>query len=111
MVLFHSLVKHNLKLFEEDLRQGAQKSMFRLDKNGGYELILGEKDNWKSEAVKELVNGFIPDTFGILSLINDNDKVPFEITVIVEGKQLFLSISMKSKQIFIFRKDFKGITF
>ena len=105
-----SISETQAKLFEEDLRRSAETSKLRLDKNGDYELILSnldiEKGTWKSKAVKESQDGFIPDTLGILSLTNDNDKEPFEITVIVEGKQLFLSISMKSKQIFIFRIHF-----
>lgn len=105
-------------IFEKDIIKKAEKSFFKVNTNGNYELAFGtnsiEKGIWKSKAIKESEEGFIPNRFGYLVLTSGSET--FDALVRIEGQQLLLTISTRSEESlstkeFTFRKDFKGDAF
>jgi hypothetical protein len=116
--LFLSLGEAKADIFEKETIKDAEKSFFKINTNGKYELALGfgsiEKGTWKSTALEGSEEGFIPDRFGYLNLTRDGED--FDIILInIHGQQLFLSVITESggglSQKYIFRKDFKGSAF
>lgn len=116
--MFFSLGEAKSDIFERNTIKDAEKSFFKVKTNGDYELALGtssvEKGTWKSKAVEESEEGYIPNSFGYLVLTSGSEE-PFDIAITIDGQKLLLSVSTRSdgglSQEYIFRKEFKGNAF
>lgn len=114
--LLFSLGESEAAKFEKNIIKEAGRSFFKLKANGDYELILGqndiEKGTWKSQAMKESEEGYIPGRFGLVELTSGSEL--FNVFIVVEKQQLLLSISLDMDGVdkaFIFRKEFSGNAF